>query len=310
MTVKELEEQLTKIESAIDSILVRLEAVEKKFEPVDNLSKEIEETRNKQLIHEISVEDKMKDVNSETDIKIEASELRSEEKIRELGEKFTEIVEKITAVEQQATEWPTPAEGWNLVTNKRSKDRKLSRSSRESVKLSHAEKFKDKPKDTIVIIGDSLTRGVGAKLEYQSNMVSTICVPGTRIDDIAGEVSKLSDNADRHIVLLVGTNDIKGEGSEVILAKYKNLIEKSLKVKNRKVSVVGIPRRRDLDQFHNSRRIGVNNRLKEMCKALNAEFIEYEPVDSWLARDGLHLNHRGQNELGYRIYQHCGRFLD
>src|SRR6267154_3793787 len=180
MTVKELEAQLTKIESAIDSILLRLEAVEKKLEPVDNLSKAVEETQNKQLIHEISVEDKMKDINSETDVKIEASELRTDEKIMDLGEKFRETVDKIAAVEQKAREWPTPAEGWTLITNKRSKDRKVSLSSKESVKVSHAEKFKDKPKDTIVIIGDSLTRGVGAKLEYQiqSNMVSTICLPG------------------------------------------------------------------------------------------------------------------------------------
>ena len=163
MTVKELEAQLTKMESAIDSILLRLEAVEKKLEPVDNLSKAVEETRNKQLIHEISVEDKMKDVSSETDIKIETSELRSEEKIRTLGEKFKETVEKIVAIEQKAKEWPTPAEGWTLITNKRSKDRKVSLSSKESVKVSHAEKFKDKPKDTIVILGDSWslkTRGV------------------------------------------------------------------------------------------------------------------------------------------------------
>ena len=233
-------------------------------------------------------------------------------KIEELGEKLKETVDKVIAidskVEELIKEWPTPAEGWTLATNKRN-ERKLSLSSKPIVKPSHAEKFKIKPKDTIVLLGDSLTRGVGAKLEYQSNMVSAICRPGARIDNVAEEISKLGDNVDRHVVLLVGTNDIKKEGSEIILSKFKNLIDESQKIKNRKVSVVGIPRRIDLDQFHNSRRIGVNTRLKEMCEALNGEFIEYEPIDSWLARDGLHLNHLGQNELGFKIYQHCGRFL-
>ena len=111
------------------------------------------------------------------------------------------------------------------------------------------------------------------------------------------------------MVLLVGTNDIQGEGSEVMLSKYKNLIEASQTIKNRKVSVVGIPRRVDLDSFYNSRRLGVNIRLKEMCKASKVEFIDFDPRDSWLARDGLHLNHAGQNELGFKIYQHCGSFL-
>ena len=312
MTVKQVEERLSKVESIIESLVRRVEAVEKKLEPLDGLRKLVEDADNKQAIHEITVEDRMKDVRAETDSKVVVSELRSGVKIKELGEKLKETVDKVIAVEikveELSKEWPTPAEGWTLATNKRN-DRKLSLSSRPIVKLSHAEKFKVKQKGTIVLLGDSLTRGVGSKLEYQSNMVSTICRPGARIDTIAEEVSKLSDNVDRHVVLLAGTNDIKIEGSEIILSKYKNLLDESHKLKNRKVSVVGIPRRIDLNQFHNSRRVGVNTRLKEMCEALNVEFIEYEPIDSWLARDGLHLNHLGQNELGYKIYQHCERFL-
>ena len=140
-------------------------------------------------------------------------------------------------------------------------------------------------------------------------MVSTICRPGANIEDILKDLSKLKNKDDRHLVLLVGTNNIKREGSEIVLSKYKNLIDESKRIKNRKVSVVGIPRRVDLSRFHNSRRIGVNMSLKEMCGAMNVEFIDYEPVDNRLARDGLHLNHLGQDELGRKIFQHCKRFL-
>ena len=95
-----------------------------------------------------------------------------------------------------------------------------------------------------------------------------------------------------------------------MLAKYKSLVEESKNlIKNRIVSVVGIPRRVDLSNFHNSRRIGVNKRLNELCEAMNVEFIDYEPVDNRLARDGLHLNHLGQDDLGRKIFQHCKRFL-
>ena len=256
----------------------------------------------------------MKDDKSETDSRVLASELRCEEKMKVLDAKFSEAVDKVIAIEAKvgklSGDWPTPgeaAEAYIVATNKRNEARRLRRASNQ--KSSHAEKYKDKSKETIVLLGDSLTRGVGAKLEYQSNMVSAICRPGAHIDDITEEVHKLGDNEDRHVELLVGTNDIQGEGSEVILSKYKNLIDESQKIKNRKVSVVGIPRRGDLDSFCNSRRLGVNNRLKEMCKGSNVEFLNYEPRDSWLARDGLHLNHLGQNELGFKIYQHCKSFL-
>lgn len=308
---KKIEERLSKLESAVESILQRLETVEKKLEPVDNLRKRVDEAESKQAIQELAVEDKIKDLSTETDSKVLTSELRSEEKIKDLGEKFIETVDKVVAIELRVSEltkdWPTPSEGWSQVINKRSKDGMLSKKSAPI--QSFAEKFKGKPKDTIVLVGDSLARGVGAKLEHQSNMVSTICKPGAHIEDINKEICKLGNKNDRHLVLLVGTNDIKREGSEVILSKYKCLIDESKKIKNRKVSIVGIPRRVDLSRFHNSRRIGVNKSLKEMCGAMNVEFIEYEPMDNKLARDGLHLNHLGQDELGRKLFQHCKRFL-
>src|ERR1051325_5918001 len=207
MGSKKTEERLNMLESALEAILQRLDAVKKKIEPVDNLSKRVDDTDSKQAIHELSVEDQIKDLGIETDSKVVTSELRSEEKIKDLGEKFKEH----------------------------------------------------------------------------------------------------GDKDDRQIVVLVGTNDIKGE--EVVLSKYKCLIDESNKIKNGKVSVVGIPRRLDLSTVHNSRRIGVNKRLKELCEAMNVEFIDYEPLDNRLARDGLHLNHLGQDDLGRKIFQHCKRFL-
>jgi hypothetical protein len=194
---------------------------------------------------------------------------------------------------------------WTQVARKRN-ERKSNQAAKPIVTF--AEKFKTKPKDTIVLIGDSLTRVVGAKLAIQSN-VSTICRPGARIEDITLEVGKLEDKEDRHLVLLVGTNEIMKEGNVGILSKYTTLIDVSRKLKNRKVSIIGIPRRADLSSFHNSRRIGVNLQLREKCEAENVEFIDYEPTDNRLARDGLHLNHLGQDELGRKIFQHCRSFL-
>lgn len=67
---KRMEERLSKLESAVESILQRLETVEKKLEPVDNLRKRIDDTESKQAIHELAVEDKIKDLSLESDSKV------------------------------------------------------------------------------------------------------------------------------------------------------------------------------------------------------------------------------------------------
>ena len=119
----------------------------------------------------------------------------------------------------------------------------------------------------------------------------------------------LKDNEDRHLIVLVGTNNIQSETSETIRLKYKSLLEASMKVKNRRVSVIGIPRRFDLSGYQNSRRIGANLQLENMCRELDIEFITYEPYRSRIAQDGLHFNHVGQDELARKIFEHCKSFL-
>lgn len=296
----------------MDALLQKFTKIEEAFEAAgfNRLAKKVDDIESKQTVAEIALDDKLKVFSTETDSKIVSCELRSEEKIKELGDKCSEAIDKALAIEIRlkdlSKEWPTPMEGWTQVASKRN-EKKLNQAAKPIVTF--AEKFKAKPKDTIVLVGDSLTLGVGAKLAMQSNMVSTICRPGSHIEDITLEVGKLDDKEDRHLVLLVGTNEIMSEGSVGILSKYSTLIDVSRKLKNRKVSVVGIPRRADLSSFHNSRRIGVNMQLREKCEAVNVEFIDYEPADNRLARDGLHLNHLGQDELGRKIFQHCRRFL-
>ena len=132
---------------------------------------------------------------------------------------------------------------------------------------------------------------------------------GARIENVADDISQMSDNENRHLVVLAGTNNVQKEGSIEILNKYEALIDISKKVKSRKISICGIPRRADLNQYQNSRRVGVNIQLREMCRRNNVEYVEYEPHNSRLARDGLHLNHVGQNEFAAVIFQHCKPFL-
>lgn len=120
----------------------------------------------------------------------------------------------------------------------------------------------------------------------------------------------MDNNKDRHLVVIVGTNNIKQEGSEVVVKKYKKLIDVCKGKENRAVTIVGIPRRYDVNSLQESRRFGVNSRLEKMCKSQEIEFIGYEPERSKVDRYGLHLNDEGQDDLAGMIFRHCKDFLE
>jgi len=230
---------------------------------------------------------------------LKLTESRLEGKIGEIGKAVEGLVAK--------TEASKISEQWTQVVSRRSERR--SSKVAESSKLSFSEKFKDKAKDTLMLVGDSLARGVGERLVQQSNMASKLSIGGARIEKISEEIEKLKDSDGRHLVLLVGTNNLKAEGSELILRKFKAMMDVCKKRISRKVTVVGIPRRADLTSYEQSKRVGINLRLKDMCTENKFEFFDYEPQRSRLARDGLHFNALGQDELGREIFRHCRSFL-
>lgn len=291
--------------TTLDQVLERVIKIEEKLE---RLNKRMDDVENGQIAQGLQVEDKFKDVASECAAQLGSSELRCEGKIEVLGSKLQEIGDKTTAIElrlgeivEMSKDWPTPQEAKSVKLDKKNKVNEMG--------PSFADKIKGKAKDTIVLIGDSLARGVGAKLEQQCHIVTTKSRGGAKIEHATEQVGLLQNNEDRHLVVLVGTNNIQEETSETIRLKYKSLLETSKKVKNRKVSVVGIPKRLDLSGYQNSRRIGTNLQLAKMCKELDIEFITYEPYPSRIAKDGLHLNHLGQDELARTIFEHCRSFL-
>lgn len=292
-------------ERTIEQILERVIKIEAKLEL---LGKRMDEVENGHVAQGLQVDDKFKDVASECDNKITSSELSCVGRVEVLGTKLQNVSDKTAAIElrlgeiaEMSKDWPTPKEAKFMKEEKKNKVNKKG--------PSFADKFKEKAKDTIVLLGDSLARGVGAKLEQQSHMVTTKSRGGAKIENATEQIGLLQDNEDRHLVVLVGTNNVQNETSETIRMKYKSLLETSKKVKNRRVSVIGIPRRFDLSGYQNSRRIGANLQLADMCRELDIEFIAYEPYRSRIAKDGLHFNHVGQDELARKIFEHCKSFL-
>ena len=81
------------------------------------------------------------------------------------------------------------------------------------------------------------------------------------------------------------------------------------KLKNRKVTIVGIPKKYDLTNTQQSRRLGLNLSIRTEYKEQGVQFLGYEPIRSRVAQDGLHLNYVGQEELARKIFKHCVHIL-
>ena len=76
------------------------------------------------------------------------------------------------------------------------------------------------------------------------------------------------------------------------------------------MSVVEILRRKDLSSFVDSRRLGVNLRLRELCEENNIGFISKNLVSDLIAREKLHLSELGQDEIARVVFKHCKKYLN
>jgi len=176
--------------------------------------------------------------------------------------------------------------------------------------ISFEELHKNKKEGTVLLIGDSLARGVGCNLKSQHNMFVSQAFGGARIEDITKKVEEIEDN-ERHIVVMVGTNNLKSDGTTLIMNKYKDLITQLQAKKFKRTSVVEILARNDLSNYINSRRIAMNIQLKELCEKNDINFLEIAiDKDVMLDCKGLHLNFSGQDKVARSIFKHSVNFLN
>ena len=186
---------------------------------------------------------------------------------------------------------------------------KINENKTELISFEH--RFKDKKEGTVLLIGDSLARGVGIHLRSQHCMFESQAFGGARIEDITKKVEDVKDENEKHIVVMVGTNNLKSDGTTLIMDKYKDLI-KQLKAKRfNKISLVGILPRNDLSNYNNSKRIAMNKQLKDLCKKNEIKFLEIEiDKDAMLDSRGLHLNFQGQDKAARIIFKHSVNYLN
>jgi len=243
--------------------------------------------------------------------RIAVGEIRNEDRVVKVETQVMEIGDAVEALrvrfQEFKSEFPTPTE---IKSSEESPVQELSAagSSRNAESGSCGEKLKV-TENSVLIVGDSLSRGVGDKLKDQCGKVfERESRGGARIESITEDIKKLEDDSKRHLVVMVGTNNLESDFTEDILVKYDRLLEELKKKKNKKVTVVGILKRYDLKGM-DMKRIWINFNLRQKCDGKGVAFLGFDPDWGQLREDMLHLNEKGQDELARRIFRHCLPFL-
>ena len=123
-------------------------------------------------------------------------------------------------------------------------------------------------------------------------------------------MEELKDN-ESHIVLTVGTNNLKSDGTTIIMSRYKDLITQLKANRFKRTSIVEILARNDLSNYMNSMKIAMNIQLKEFCMKNDIDFLEVIiNKDATLDRRGLHLNFTEQDKVATSIFKHSVIFLN
>ncbi|KAG8289445.1 hypothetical protein J6590_104278 [Homalodisca vitripennis] len=164
---------------------------------------------------------------------------------------------------------------------------------------------------SVLLIGDSLLRFSGKRCAEEGAIVDVN--PGSRISHIKGKLEKYKSAQPEIIYLLVGTNNLGrgynggpgydgGWGKREALHSMADLLSTAKRTFPNSVIIVNsVLTRKDISQralFY------YNDQLMLMCNNFNVEFFDVTEVirPYHLARDGTHLNRRGNECFGNLIF--------
>lgn len=250
-----------------------------------------------------------------------------EAKVQEHGDKLLAIE---LALNELKSQWPTPQEAIHANTTKSNRictnlsgiiDRANRHMRCNAQVINESEQVRVSAKSKVMIaketnqyievIGDdALISEVGKGLEVQSGgVIFGRNDAGGKIESVTSMIRELDDDVNRHLVVVAGSKNLKCDDSTGMLNKLKVMLDEIKKAKNRKVSVLGLIRRFDCSNSVERKRSLMNLRLKEMCKVMDIEYVSCEMERRMMAKDGIHLNRRGQHELGHQITKHSYHFL-
>ena len=171
---------------------------------------------------------------------------------------------------------------------------------------------------SVIVVGDSNVRRLeAARVKDSGSRVSFHSFSGAGIERVRDKVGELvcSESAEEvSVVLHVGTNDTPKSGSELILGRLRQAIRTCREARSGvRVTVCAIPSRLDKGGITWSRSEGINDRLRGLCIAEGAAFLDTRGImkrcNSSMARDGVHFSKEGAGAVVSAILKDNEPFL-
>ena len=210
----------------------------------------------------------------------ENGEMGMEEKLRNIAGYGTPKIPR--------HDYATPCEndGWSEV-NKISSKKYVNRTVRSSL-----------------IIGDSMLRDIrGKRLSNKLYKQKVYVKPhgGAKIGDIKHHAIPPMGYKPNHIIVHVGTNEIRTKKTAKGIANDVMKVCKTLKKEDNSVSVSGIIYRKGVDD--NVKVDETNNLLESLCRDNDFTFINNSNIPPRLLMDGLHLSKAGNDILFQNLFK-------
>lgn len=157
-----------------------------------------------------------------------------------------------------------------------------------------------------VIIGDSLVSKLdGWRMSNKLSRVSVKAFPGSTTKDMTDYIKPSIKHHPNHLILHVGTNDLKKDEPQEIaenIVKICELVERESP--NTDIAVSELILREDSKAL-NDKRLSVNKILHSFAKTRDWKIISHHQIDTTsLNGRGLHLNRRGTALLAKDFSQH------
>ena len=164
-----------------------------------------------------------------------------------------------------------------------------------------------------VVIGTSLTRGLGSKLNALGTNATCYTYPGRTIPEIRSRISTIlpADNQPRLVVLQCGGNDAESHSTDQITAQYDSLINDiQRRCPQAKVILSKIPpRKKNKDILNSISRINTYLQERSM-KGDKVDVIDICPHDPALFRkDMVHFNVKGTRVYAKQMHSMLSHFI-
>ena len=161
---------------------------------------------------------------------------------------------------------------------------------------------KEKVKDSVLLVGDSIVRYVDREFSKgNKDKRTSVCFPGARIEDVSKRVNFVVDT-EEVVVVQVGTNNLGHDSSGEMKSKYRELLCR-LKASRAKVVCCGLLPRYDRKGFV-TKIEDFNEWLARVCDGEEMVFLDssqFQNRRDLFGRDGLHLSRTGAYEFGKAI---------